>query len=1266
MTSKDAGVRRQADGLEDWQQDSRYQLIGRLGQGGVGVVYEAFDRVQERSVALKMLSHFSPTALYRFKQEFRTATEVHHPNLVRLYELATDSNGRPFFTMELVRGGDFREYTRRRSAWPSALPVDIDTVTTTEFSQLLEVQQSVAHDAASGASPASAAPSRRTPANLDRLRAALLQLVSGVLALHQIGIVHRDLKPSNVVVASDGRLVVLDFGIATGIGVGDFGAGELVGTPEFMAPEQALLGPPQPASDWYSVGAMLFDALVGWPPASGSALEVLGSKLTIDAPRVSTLVRGVPVELDELCAALLDRELQRRPSGEDIISVLGGQWSLRPRALSGRARRAAELVGREGHLELLEQSFVKASEGRPVAVRVAGASGMGKSTLIGRFADELLRDLRATVFSTRVYEEELIPYKALDGLVDSLSRSLLALEYEGKTIPVSANTEALSRLFPILQRVHAIAALGEDPRDDPVRVRQLAVAGLRELLTFVAHGRPLVLWIDDAQWGDADSVSLLVDLIHPSPPMKVLLLLSHREVPADASNFVHDLVRRWPAEVAMTELTLNRLTSVQVQELFLRELGVHDVAARFAAEAVSREAAGNPFLVKELATSARLDPRSANWGSTGELTVSVERLVEERLVGVDAAVRRVLELVAVSGRPVRTEILDAAAKLNDSLEPSIAILGQRRLLRVAQADGHEVLETCHDRIRESVLARLSPELLREHHASLAQALVQASVLDTDALVRHWSGAGEAAHAGQAAIRAGERAAEKLAFKRSEAFYRLALEKLPVDSVEAKQTRRRLAEVLEWDGRGSEAARVYVEAVAHTSGIERSELESAAAIQLLYSGQVVDGVALLRRSLESLGLRAPRTTGRALFWLVFYRSWLRVVVPRHSARAPSEVGALARARVEALYNAAFGMVFIDPILGESMQSQHILTALRQGDLLQRARALALEASHRAREPGPKAAEQASALFETATGLAERTGDAGCVAFVRACRGVSQFLRGRWHDAHSLLETAYQDVPQHRAGWHTNASIYDLFSLVNMGSFNDLALKLPSLLKGAEHRGDRFTSTSLRVAAQTPLLLAMDQPEAAAEQLREAMKGWQSPRFLLQNWRELYFGCEVELYSGRAEAALARFRESERRFARSQLLRVHYIRGMTAFLLARMLLAAGGASREARRAEATLQIAKLEHENTAWTSVLAAMARAARATSAGESALAVAELTLAIELAERAQMLCHAEASRFRLGAVLGQHEGRELRQLAEQRLNSLGVRNALRFAAALLP
>jgi serine/threonine protein kinase len=181
----------------------------------MGVVYEALDRERQRLVALKTLRHFTPAALYLFKREFRALVDVHHPSLVQLYELVVAENGRGFFTMELVRGTDFLSHVRAGS---------------------------------------------------DRLRPALRQLVDGVRALHRAGKLHRDIKPSNVRVTPEGRVVLLDFGVATELTPvsGDVSnePGETAGTARYMAPELSAGAPPAASSDWYSVGVMLHEALV--------------------------------------------------------------------------------------------------------------------------------------------------------------------------------------------------------------------------------------------------------------------------------------------------------------------------------------------------------------------------------------------------------------------------------------------------------------------------------------------------------------------------------------------------------------------------------------------------------------------------------------------------------------------------------------------------------------------------------------------------------------------------------------------------------------------------------------------------------------------------------------------------------------------------------------------------------------------------------------------------------------------------------------------
>src|SRR5829696_7421819 len=182
----------------------RFEVRGTLGSGGAGVVYRAYDQQLGREVALKMLRQASGRDLYRFKREFRALADIVHPNLVALHELHA-AGGDWYFTMELVEGVSFIDWVRPgRAAGPGRSRGDIQTGALDE----------------------------------NRLRDALIQLVDALLALHRAGKLHRDLKPSNVLVTRHGRLVLLDFGLITGVAEGD-PERLAVGTPVYMSPEQA-------------------------------------------------------------------------------------------------------------------------------------------------------------------------------------------------------------------------------------------------------------------------------------------------------------------------------------------------------------------------------------------------------------------------------------------------------------------------------------------------------------------------------------------------------------------------------------------------------------------------------------------------------------------------------------------------------------------------------------------------------------------------------------------------------------------------------------------------------------------------------------------------------------------------------------------------------------------------------------------------------------------------------------------------------------------
>ena len=226
----------------------RFTVLRRLGAGGMGVVYAVHDGVRDEAVALKTLLRARPADVSRLKREFRSLSDIAHPNLVCLYELVVEPE-HCFFTMELVDGVSVSEYVRAPVA---------DAGTT-------------------------GAEGQRADPGL--VRNVLRQLVAGLSALHGKGKLHRDIKPSNIMVRRDGRVVILDFGLMSdalpGTAVAD---DRMAGTPAYLAPEQHAGADPSEASDWYAVGVTLYEALTGRLPFDGSWHELRSRKSHSDPP----------------------------------------------------------------------------------------------------------------------------------------------------------------------------------------------------------------------------------------------------------------------------------------------------------------------------------------------------------------------------------------------------------------------------------------------------------------------------------------------------------------------------------------------------------------------------------------------------------------------------------------------------------------------------------------------------------------------------------------------------------------------------------------------------------------------------------------------------------------------------------------------------------------------------------------------------------------------------------------------------------------------
>jgi serine/threonine protein kinase len=291
-----------------------FVISRKLGEGGMGTVYEALHPIIEKRVAIKVLRHelcANEDAIARFVQEARAVNRIHHPNIVDVHGFGTTEDGRAFLAMELLTGKSLSSRLGRRG----------ERLTRAEACDVL------------------------------------VEVTHALEAAHEAGIVHRDLKPDNIFLsASNDRrrpfaIKLLDFGIAK-LSTGGMHApvdctqpGTMIGTPQYIAPEQARSAPLDGRADIYSLGVVAFELFVGRPPfVSDNPVEMVAKHITLAPPAPSDFDPSVPEVLDKLIGEMLEKDPDRRPTLARVREVLEEIRTMSApssqRALELTARRA--------------------------------------------------------------------------------------------------------------------------------------------------------------------------------------------------------------------------------------------------------------------------------------------------------------------------------------------------------------------------------------------------------------------------------------------------------------------------------------------------------------------------------------------------------------------------------------------------------------------------------------------------------------------------------------------------------------------------------------------------------------------------------------------------------------------------------------------------------------------------------------------------------------------------------------------------------------
>ena len=641
-----------------------FQIIRKIGQGGMGAVFEAEHVQRGTRVALKTLPEVSAQTLYLFKREFRTLAKISHRNLVGLHRLESDGESW-FFTMDLIHGTDFRSYVRPDGVLDS-----------------------------------------------KRLESAYQQLVEAVSELHSRKILHRDLKPSNVMVDESGTLKVLDFGLVFDLAnEQELKPNSICGTPAYMSPEQISGSALTPASDWFSVGVMLYEAMGGKLPWQGNIKQLMYAKLNFDPPHLDVQTDS---PLAGIAYQLLDRDptLRLDPSTGSIDQLPKNRPSKNNEAFS-----SIQLLGRESQLAALQQAYQAFTDsGEPTVVFVSGRSGEGKTHLTEQFIDSI-RDDPISILSGRCYDRESVPYKAVDHLIESLAAFLgQKTERElSKLLPQDAGI--LAQVFPAFLRLPEVATVARNtviPQDGR-EVRKRAFLALRELVQAISSEKPILLFLDDMQWGDAESAELIREIIRLPHAPQVLLLMTYRSDEAETSAFLNHWKTSGEGNLTEHVIEIGPLGDSEIERLVDRYIGRENSNYFDRVLCIARETAGNPFLLVEFLESLE--------GAGDEVKVKpLAEVISRKLDSLPAEAKTILEFFAISGQAIELEDIADAYGAEQLPMDTIYRMRNENLLRQIGQDDALQFDTYHDKVRETLLSEFDANYKVQLHNRMAQVI----------------------------------------------------------------------------------------------------------------------------------------------------------------------------------------------------------------------------------------------------------------------------------------------------------------------------------------------------------------------------------------------------------------------------------------------------------------------------------------------------------------------------------------------------------------
>ena len=680
-----------------------YEILSPIGAGGMGEVYKARDTRLDRTVAIKVLPEHvanDPDLKQRFEREAKTISSLNHPHICTLHDIGSQ-DGIDFLVMEYLDG------------------------------------ETVAQRLEKGALP------------LDQALKVAIEIADALDKAHRQGITHRDLKPGNIMLTKAGAKL-LDFGLAklkpaeaagglTALPTQSAGLtvqGTILGTIQYMAPEQLEGKEADARADIFAFGILLYEMLAGVHPFQRTSQSGTIAAILRDTPApVSQYAKDAP----ETARVTLDRLLAKEPPqryqsfGEvrtDLRQVLQEASGLTPLPPTAPATTyttggRTPFVGRESEREEARRLLDQAVAGQGGVLLLGGEPGIGKT----RLAEEILADAKqrgCLALTGRCYETEgtppFIPWVEMVERFASIVPHAAFREALGDAAPeVAKLVPELRRMFP------DIPAPIELP---PEQQRRYLFNSFLEFFKRGTRVTPQVVLIDDLHWADDSTLLLLQHVAQHASDMPLLIVGTYRDVDLDVARPFAKTLEGFTRQRLAHKVALRRLPDTGVREM-LQALSGKAPPAQLVT-AVFAETEGNPFFVEEvfqhLSEEGRLFDADGTWRAdlrVEDLDVpeGIRLVIGRRVERLSQESRRVLTTAAVVGRSFDLNLLEALGDAEgDTLLTALEEAEAAKLI-LTVSSGREVRwEFAHGLIRQTLEASLSLMRRQRVHLRVAEAM----------------------------------------------------------------------------------------------------------------------------------------------------------------------------------------------------------------------------------------------------------------------------------------------------------------------------------------------------------------------------------------------------------------------------------------------------------------------------------------------------------------------------------------------------------------